>query len=306
MSLSEAIQPENFLDMEAVVISDSEFPIETFSRDHDLLIPALLTIWSDKVGILYYFSSARVKGNRDMEIFLNRYGARQTNEIYTLYASSSQYPQANVLRKIIEVPSTVNYASYVWQGKHYFHFAFRHEYLREISNIILSPDNPYGIQVGRLAPNNRMMQVLKWLHDNLRLSMVSIESIPPEQELSEQNNPMGSEWIREIKCRSPDGKIKAVYHAAGTPSVRDVKKIAESIYEIETQNELISFLSSKENHVMIPEFRRLQKLEDGKFTITVVLPEAYSAEYIRKLARASIALPQWKIFLSGVTPLFPV
>ena len=302
MSLSKDQYPENCLDMELVIEDNSGFPIEVFSRDHNLFIPAILIAGQEKVAVLYYFSESLVKGNRDMEIFLNRYEARSHGGIFTLYASSSKYKPYSLLGKIIDVPSVINYASYVWNGRHYFHFAFRHEYLPQLSDIMLTSDAPEGLIINRLGINDRMKRVLEWIDQKLNLFEITIETVPPPEELQPDRNPIGHEWAREIKCSTFDGSVRAVYCTPYSREIGGAVRVADSIFELTTQNELLSYLSSKDGNVMIPAFRRFQSLENSRFTISMILPYAYTGEYIRKIARATVKFPSWRIFLKEVSP----
>lgn len=302
MAFSEEYYPENCLDMELVLVSDSGYPIEAFSKDHNLFVPAVLISGNEKVAVLYYFSETGVSGHRDVEIFLNRYSARKTNGIYTLYASSAKYPEYTFLRDIINIPSVMNYATYVWNGRHFFHFVFRHEYLPELSQVLLSAGNSTGVHVYRLGKNNQMRQILKWIDERIKLYEVSVETIPPQTELEPDNNPLGPQWTREIKCRSFDDYIRAVY-CSPNPRISDKAiRVTDNIFELETRNELLSYLASKEGNMVIPAFRRVQTLENGKFTISMILPEAYVSEYLRKIARASRMFNSWRIFLQTVKP----
>lgn len=302
MTLSKDHYPENCLDMELVIEDNSGFPIEVFSRDHNLFIPALLISGEDKVAVLYYFSETLVKGNRDMEIFLNRYDARNSKGILTLYASSKKYKPYSILGKIIDVPSVMNYASYVWNGRHYFHFAFRHEYLPHLSDIILTSETPEGMVIHRLGKNDRMNSVLEWIDQKLNLFEVTIETVPPPEELAPDRNPLGNEWAREIKCRTFDGSVRAVYCTPSFVEAAGAIKVAGNIYELTTQNELLSYLASKDGNVMIPAFRRFQSLENSRFTLSMILPHAYTGEYIRKIAKATSKFPDWNIYLTSVSP----
>ncbi len=301
MSLSKDHYPENCLDMELVIEDNSGFPIEVFSRDHNMFIPAILIAGQDKVAVLYYFSESSVKGNRDMEIFLNKYEARLSNGIYTLYASSTKYKAYYLLGKIIDIPSVMNYASYVWNGRHYFHFAFRHEYLPDLSDIILKSDSPEGMLINRLGKNNRMQEVLEWIDQKLNLFEITVETIPPPEELQPDRNPIGDVWAREIKCRTFDGSVRAVYCTPNSREIEGAVRVADHIFELTTQNELLSYLSSKDGNIMIPAFRRFQSLENARFTISMVLPYAFTGEYIRKIARATSRFPNWRVFLKNVS-----
>ena len=302
MNSQESFLAANNLDMELVIENEGNFPIEAFSRDHDLFVPAVLSAGNGKVSMMYYFSEAAVKGKRDVEIFLNRYGARNNGGVLTLYASSSKFPQYNMLKRILDIPSVLNYASYVWKGKHYFHFIFRHEFLRQVSDTLLSSEVPSGINVHRLSGNDRMIDVLKWIDSHVELYEVTVDTIPPSEELSPERNPIGLEWVREIKYRTMDSSIKAVYFS-GSERVRDdAMKIVDNIYEMETRNEMLGFLSSSDHSIMIPSFRRIHTLSGGIFTITLILPKSFVSDYIKKISRSRKDFLNWSVKIRNVRP----
>ncbi len=303
MNFQESFLAANKLDMELVIENEGNFPIEAFSRDHDLFIPALLSAGNGKVSVMYYFSEAAVKGKRDVEIFLNRYGARNNEGILTLYASSSKYPQYNTLQRILDIPSVLNYASYVWKGKHYFHFIFRHEFLRQVSDSLLSSDLPSGINVHRLSRNDRMSDVLRWIDGHVELYEVTFDTVPPLDELSPEKNPIGMEWIREIKYRTTDSSIRAVYFSISKDVSASALKIVENIYEIQTSNNMLGFLSSREHNVMIPSFRRIHTLSGGIFTVTLILPRSFVSDYVKKIARSRQDFLNWNVKIRNVRPL---
>ncbi|MEM0157190.1 MAG: hypothetical protein QXN26_03875 [Thermoplasmataceae archaeon] len=303
MNFQESFLAANNLDMELVIVNEGNFPIETFSRDHDLFIPALLSAGNGKVSVMYYFSEAAVRGKRDVEIFLNRYGARNNEGILTLYASSSRYPQYNTLQRILDIPSVLNYASYVWKGKHYFHFIFRHEFLRHVSDTLLSSDVPSGMNLHRLSRNDRMGDVLRWIDEHVELYEVTFDTAPPVDELSPEKNPIGMEWIREIKYRTTDNSIRAVYFSKSKEVSGNALKIVENIYEIQTSNDMLGFLSSREHNIMIPSFRRIHTLSEGIFTVTLILPRSFVSDYIKKIARSRKDFLNWNVKIRNVRPL---
>jgi AAA+ ATPase superfamily predicted ATPase len=289
--------------MEFTLTTNQGFPVEKFSVQQNIFIPTVLFIRDQDIGALYYFKASDVEGKRDVDIFLRTYNARKRGGVITLYATSKSFVEYRFIGDLIKIPSVVMNYVYVSGGRHFFNYRFHSSSLKEVSNLLLSENKPSSVQVESISMSRGLKQSLETFHKNAGLSVVVARSIPPKEEFTEDKNPMGSNWSREVKANDSEGRIRGVYYGAKEIKAEDVLKISDGIYEADTDNPVLKYLSSKQDELIIPAISRFQTLINEDFTLVEVLPSLYKDDYIEMLSKASRLFPEWHLTLTEVESL---
>ena len=296
------------LDMRLVISIHTGTPIEKFSEEHGLFIPASLVISPDSIGSLYFFDRESIT-DRDAGIFLRKSGARLINGKQTIFASDRVYSQYEFFgRELLELPSMIIDAHFVEGCCHYFYFRFHSSMIREISRLIMSEEAPEGMSVKYLGKNDPEHDAMDYFGGKIPLNIVSLTSTPPDTELSSGTNPIRTRgWTRETKYLRTDGKIKSIFYLdealKSIPS--GVVEISGEggIYEVATENPLLSEIGRLSRNVTLPALNRSQALIDERFEIQCVSPNMFNPELMERIKAAKDKFPEWNLTLTGIKPV---
>ncbi|MCL4335816.1 MAG: hypothetical protein M1344_01140 [Candidatus Thermoplasmatota archaeon] len=298
----------NRLDMKLVISIQTGTPIEKFSEEHSLFIPASLVISPNSIGSLYFFDRENIT-NRDADIFLRKSEAREMNGKQTIFASDKVYTQYEFFgRKLLELPSVIIDAHFVEGCCHYFHFRFHSAMIKKISRLLMSEEAPEGMSVKYLGKNESYRDAMDYFAGKIPLNVVTLTSTPPSPELSLDRNPIGTRaWTRETKYLRTDGKIKSIFYLDEALEVipSGVVEISgkNGIYETETENPLLSEIGKLSGNVIMPALNRTQALLDGRFEIQNVSPNMFNSELMERIKAANQKFPEWNLTLTGIEPV---
>lgn len=290
----------DYLNTELVITTNYEYPIDTFQKNVGFMIPSMLITNKDCIGSLYYFNEKMMKWDREVEMFLSRYKALNFNGNYTLYANNKIYPDFSFFRKLIDIKSVVNYANYIWNGKHHFHFAFNSKYIPEVSNLLLDINPESTIVVEKLVSENRIMETIKTINKQISVKKIIFEARAPEFELKVERNPVSDSWERIIKIRSKEDRLESLYLNKGKLN-NLIEPIEENVYEYTTKNEFLYFLLNRQNGIIIPTFFMIEKLDNDILLNEVYLPEIFGFNFIRRVgAYSNKESKDWDIILKEI------
>ena len=299
----------NRLGMRLVLSMRTGSPIEKFTQEHGIFIPASLVVSRDFIGSLYFFDKSMLEG-RDMDIFLRAYGARESNGKYTLFASDRTFPQYRFFgRSLLDLPSVIPDAHFVDGCCHYFHFRFHSSMIGKVSELMLSEEVPAGMSIEYLGKSDPDHDVVDFVSGKVPLNFVSIVSRPPDIELfSSERNPIQSgEWKRETKYLRTDGKIRSIFYIDKPleeipPGVVEISR-EEGIYEAETENPVLSEIAGLSPHITLPALSRSQSLSGERFEMQCVGPSMFERELMERIKAAKDKFPDWELAISGVEAL---
>lgn len=270
----EVVKPEDGLDRELILSNFSGFPIETFSKRYALNIPSIMVKSDSKIGMLYYFF--RETTERDLEIFLKTYGARYEEGIYTLYASSANYPEYNFLADILQIPSVVPDISYILDGVHYFHFRFHHSVTTQLSQLLISEKRPRQLIIEK-------MDSYKDIRNNIEWFIKSYKPYVFEFLLNHiENTGISGNYNAEIKGLCLSGTRRAVFY--GNPEgIKNPAIINKSLTEGDLNLRFLDLLYGKFKGVRLPIYSNLLTVQGDKIASRIIVPEMYKKNLIERL-----------------------
>ena len=294
--------------MEAVITSGGNFPIERLSIDHDIGIPAVITIGEKRVSMLYYFEDLEDQ-NRDISLFLKANNARKAGNVYTIYGNSSQFGEYNFFGKLTEVPSLVFDYQYVSGGNHFFHLRFHEAYLDAFSSLIVSYALPGKNSVQYLGPNRGITENEKLFLESFRIKLVSFRFTFPDnsENIISSLNKYG-DFAGEIRYINENKEIKFNTYFKDRNALLSDKNNKLStenrIMEVAIKNEMLNDITFLSEHVAFPNFGIYFKRTNGILTFEALVPGLFCKEYIKKIFSIRKKLPQWNIVLDSVKDAF--
>ncbi|MGP6240221.1 hypothetical protein ACNF40_07415 [Cuniculiplasma sp. SKW4] len=273
------IKPEDGLDRELILSNFSGFPIETFSKRYSMNIPSIMVKRDKDIGMLYYFF--RDTTERDLEIFLKTYGARYEEGIYTLYASSANYPEYNFLADILQIPSVVPDISYILDGVHFFHFRFHHSVTTQLSQLLISEKRPRQLIIEKMDSYRDKRNNIEWFIKSYRPYVFEFLL-----NNSEYTGIRGN-YNAEIKgvCTS---SIRRVVFYGNPEGINNATKIDINLMEGDFNLQFLDLLYGKFNGVRLPIYSNLLTARDGKIASRIIVPEMYKRNLIERLKEADM------------------
>lgn len=283
------------LDFQCRIILKNHYQVFTLSEKIGFTCSASMFIRKDIVELRFYIASAD-ENNRDMRILLETSKARKVDGVWIIYTNSKHFPELESLKKVIMLKSVVMDYFLLKDGLFHVNFRFHSCDLRSISNLLLGFSKSIGadFQIEYLGKNEGLLNIISKLNQIEPLSYLSFEGVIPDSEKTPLNNPVGDEWIREIRYISDSEQISSIYSMNGkvkTPSM--VKEISPGIYEATTKNSVINDISRKSIEKGIPTISRIQSIKGKTFTMEYVIPSYYQNHFMKIMAEIVEAYPDW-------------
>ncbi len=254
-------------------------------------------VFEDKITEINLFVKKTEQMQRDILIFLNESNAMEMNNIYRVRSVAREnFKLTEISRKLLEVPSTVISSFSISKGEYRIEFLFHESEIGELSNILMSEVNEKtDVRVEYLGPSGGYRESIRSILKRTKLTLIGIETVPPEQEMGIERNPMGTSWIRIEKTPLGKGEIKGIYITQSKPSGENVREIVPGmIYFAETENVFIRELDRLTSESRIPCIIKVNVLRNGKFFIVTAVPEIFSDEYIKVISEVASSLKDWR------------
>lgn len=290
--------------MEAIITATGDFPVEKFSREKGITIPAVLTIGENRESFLYYFEEMEEQ-DRDTSLFLKANKARKKGNIRTIYSNSNYYKEYNFFRKLTLVPSLVLDFQYVMDGHHFIHLRFHRKYLKEFSDLISSEAFPEINSVLYVGENRHSIENAKKFFRLFKVMHISYRFTPPEIEgRRDGNHLMKGDFSGEVRYINENRKIP--FNLYMKPSnalvLENVKGKAadDEISEVSFENDMLNEIIFLSEHVAFPNFGIYFTRKNGILRFEALIPEMYSREFMKKVFNLSIKIPEWNIVLDNV------
>lgn len=286
----------NLLDFQCHIILRDHYQVLLLSEKIGFTCSASMFIRKDVVEVRFYIASAD-ESNRDMRILLETSKARKVEGVWIIYTNSKHYPELESLKEIIKLDSVVMDYFLLKDGLLHVNFRFHSSDLRKVSNLLLGFSKSIGaeFQIEYLGKNEGLLNIVSKLNRIEALSFLSFEGVIPEDEKSPLNNPVGDEWVREIRYISDSEQISSIYSMEGkvkNPSL--VKQLAQGIYEATTKNKVINDISKKTIEKGIPTICRIQSVKGKVFTMEYVIPSYYQNHFMKIMSEIVEAYQDWK------------
>jgi hypothetical protein len=285
----------NVLDFQCHIILRNHYQVLMLSEKIGFTCSASMFIRKDLVELRFYIASAD-ENNREMRILLETSRARKVDGVWIIYTNSKHFPELESLKELIKLDSVVMDYFLLKDGLFHVNFRFHSSDLRKVSNLLLGFSNSLGaeFQIEYLGKNEGLMSIISKLNRVDPLSYLSFEGVIPENEKSPLNNPVGDQWIREIRYISDSEQISSIYSMEGkVKSPSSVKELGPHIYEATTKNQVINDISKKSIEKGVPTICRIQAIKGKTFTMEYVIPSYYQSHFMKIMSEIVETYPDW-------------
>jgi hypothetical protein len=236
--------------------------------------------------------------DRDLSLFLKKSEAIEENGTFRINRPIGKSIEfMNVIKNMLNLPSTVLSSSWLSKGVYHVIFIFHHTDIKAVFQILSSGQAQASeAKVQYLGPNGGYGALLNRISDRTPLSAISIQMIAPEDHLTEQMNPMGDKWIRIIRSTFGSDSIGSVYFTddfKGEPS-QFHEIVKGKTYSTFTKNPFITALNDETIKRRITPVSNIHRFEKPYFTIWITFPEIFATDYFNMIAKISKQFPEWK------------
>jgi hypothetical protein len=254
-------------------------------------------IFEEEITEMNLFVKKTEEMQREMVIFLNQSKAMEMNNIYRVRSiARKNFKLTDVARKLLGISSVVLSSFSISKGEYRIEFLFHDSEIEDVSRVILQElAEKSDVRVEYIGPSGGFRNSIKRITERTTLTLIGIETDPPDEELKLERNPMGSEWVRIEKTPLGKGDINGIYFTTEKPSRKDVTEIVPGkIYFAATKNEFIREMDRLMGESRIPCISKINILKGRKFYTLTAVPDIFSGEYINIVRQVASSFDQWK------------
>ena len=293
---------DRLLDRQCSLSFTNDYQIFEISRKFGIRAPSIVLLDHDKIEVLFYIQRGAEK-YREVKIFLDSLDAKEVYGNWVVSSKTDEYDELSVIQELSRIPSFSIDGIYLDQGDLHLHFRFHSNFNEPLSTVLGHYVSIFpNFHIQRLGPSPSLFQILKNAATYVPLSQISTVNVHETGPVEE--NPLGTDWIREVKFISTDGMIHAIYKTGSTSEKMDRKVTAispdEGIYEATTENEFVDFYSRKTNNDAISSFSRIQSAKGNTLFSNSIFPRSYLRNYLKIISDAREQFKDWRISLLGV------
>ena len=299
--LSERI--DRALDYQCSFSLNGSYPILSVAKKIGLKCLASIFLRKKRVELRFYLPFVD-ENNREIRILLETSKARKVAGVWIIYTNDSSFPELGFFRKLLENTSSVMDYCFLVDGEFQVNFRFNSIDLKEVSRALLGfvKFSELDFKINYLGESPGLGKVLSSLNSLEPLSVIEFSGLPPAEELTIENNPMGKKWVREVRFITDEDRISAIYRTDEDVDGRLYrKKIGEGIYEAYTTNSLIKAIAVSSMEKSIPTISRIQSIDGDTFDMVFVIPVAYQKHFLSVMADISERFENWHLKLSLVS-----
>ncbi|MCL4332774.1 MAG: hypothetical protein M1148_03650 [Candidatus Thermoplasmatota archaeon] len=293
------------LDMQVLLSLYMDRRQEELSREMAIEVPCLMSISYNGVSVTSYYP--RNPENARFQALLNNMGAKRSDGMYSLSTEEFSRGFRDFVQQLVKIKSVVLGTHHIADGVTNLSFRFHSSDKKEVSNLLMA--SAETLDYIKINYFGRTIGVKHPYHTGLRgfeMQILSLNTIPPVSELSQQSNPMGNDWRREVRYRNTDGTLDCIYYLDGNPSNTgsfDVIDAGEHIYRCVTENDMMLYMWNAGETRGLYHSRSFQSLSGGRFDIELVFPSSLNYDMISTVNSVKKRFPDWEINVESLTPL---
>ncbi|OWP56704.1 MAG: hypothetical protein B2I17_04415 [Thermoplasmatales archaeon B_DKE] len=293
---------DRLLDRQCTVSFTNDYQIFEISRKFGIKASSIVLLNSDNIEVFFYIQKGAERF-REVKILLDAMNAREIYGNWVFSSKSDRYEELSIVSELIQVPSVSIDGIYLNEGYLSVNFRFHSHFNELVSPIVSSYVSKFqNFQIKRMGPSPGLINILKSAVDYTPLSLIT--TLNTHEGGPAEDNPLGTNWIRELKYISTDGQIHAIYKTDIEPESLGGKVTVisqkDGIYEATTKNSFVDFYSTKTNSDMISSLSRIQSASANKLVSSSIFPRSYLGNYLRIISEAKKKFADWKISLLEV------
>lgn len=202
-----------------------------------------------------------------------------------------------LIKSLLSINSVILHRASLQDGKYIFSFLFNSVDIPHVSDSVLSfKDKVSGLSLDYMGVSDPFF---KNSQENKNIVVAVIESEPPAYEKSNENNPVGAEWLRMVKMSYGTEKVEGVYLLyQGSEEVQNVPEIIKGkMYSITTENKVLELMTKRFTDELVVTIDQIHLLRDDRFLVYFTLQNLFRTDFVRIFNEVRKKFPEWKISL---------
>lgn len=276
-------------------------PLSKMTKKFGIYLQTNVFLSGDHLIVVYSMPEDSNK-SREKDIFLSQFGAEKLDNIWSIRQEPEDRATESFFRELIEVKSVVFDDVSLDKGTYRLVFRFNKNDQREVSRVLLKGLKQLrGLSIEYLGKSPNLLCTFKEIDRNFPLSYVEIKSTLPESEIERKREmPLGRSWAREIKMRTVDKGLKAVYHVHDEEKAVDESRVSvisseDRIYGYISENSLLNHWSRELYENSITIMWMFQNFKLPEFDTAFVLPRFFIPQFLKIIESSIKRFPDWKI-----------
>ncbi len=301
--------PDPIGDMQCIFSVKSSIPFLVESKRFPVNFSEQIFFTEETVGD-YISIPASMQSDFEYSIFLKRMNVSEIGSQIVFKISSDEYPEMEIFRDLIKIPSVVIDYKYVEAGFHKTMFTFHHNHLLDVSRFMFKARRTLGNGMAEyLGPNRGFDFVLQKAlkADKVVAGIISLEA--PENESEEIGRLFACPWTRRLRYSnglSSDDFIYRIDEAHKCDrNIFNAISEEEGIYRATIASEISIFYSRLLYEYYNPMFYQSHEYDGETLRIFGAVSESYARTMMNIVSEAASQFPQLGIKLVYVAPVAP-
>ncbi len=290
-------------DMQASVIVRSMIPGFEISKKFHMSIPEHLYINNEEVGE-YLFIPEYLKNDRDTALLLSKFHIEEIGDFCILKLSSKEYPEMNIFKELVKIPSVILDYKAMESGFHKFHFTFSRNDLKSVSEFIFDSKRKIPtFEVEYLGKSRGFNWVIEKAGEVESLFAIEISITMPESKLESMGNFRNIKWKRRPRYNGPSDSMDALYRIQGRETLHNngtFQRISleNHIFRAVTGNELWQFNSIRSLENFYPILYQTHEFDGENLKIRGIVSQNYSKTLMESISEVNSKHPGWNVSLT--------
>ncbi|MCL4336183.1 MAG: hypothetical protein M1393_09840 [Candidatus Thermoplasmatota archaeon] len=290
------------LDMQCLVSFNCNEPVEAFTREYGKMGMATPKLTGKTLRLTFYFHS--MDDSQRYTAAVLKTGAIRHDGIYSIEVISEDDSFSEFFRSLVQIESFVMGKLFVRDGRTHMSFRFYSTDRQNVSTALFAGYRTMkSFRIEYFGSTRGLTYPLKFSNNGMPHDVLLFVLDPPLKEMNMDSNPIGREWIREVRYRSEPGHLDCLYYMdEGEQPVGKHTVIAadKGIYGAITANEIVDYLWELGDKFTVFPSRSYHQLSGNKLKLEVVYPKLVNSILMKILIETTEKFPEWNLTLGAL------
>lgn len=301
--------PDPIGDMQCVLSVRSSIPFLVESRKFPMNFSEHLYFTDEEVGE-YINIPSTMKGDYEYNIFLKRMEVSEMGDLMVFRISSEEYPEMQIFRELVKIPSVVIDYKYVEGGNHKTIFSFHHSHALDVSRFIFKLRKTFGNGIPEyFGPNRGFSFILEKAGKAEKIVAGVLSMKAPMAESDQMRGLFASRWIRRARYTAGGSTNDFLYRVADPEGINKkmFQRISgkENIYRATTASDISIFYSKRVFEHFSPMFYQYHEFDGNNLRICGLASESYERIIMEIVYGAVKEFPQLDIKMTYAAQVSP-
>lgn len=294
--------PDPIGDMQCILSVKSSIPFLVESKNFPVSFSEHMYFTDREVGE-YINVPSNLKASFGMNIFLKRMEVSEVGGLLIFKISSADYPEMEVFRELVSIPSAVIDYKFIEQGYHKTLFTFHHSHMQEVTRFIFNARRALGNGVPEyLGPNRKFRGVMELAARSEGLWSGVISARSPEGESEEMEKLFSASWARRPRFTGGEETNDFLYRIHGPQvaegGIFECISVEDGVYRALTASNVSQFYSRKLFQNYNPMLYQYHEFDGETLRICGVVSESYIKTFLESVSEAREKFPEYDIRLA--------